>query len=61
MNKISILFIVLLLFLLDWAALHDILKGEPEPYEEIAMLLVSIFIFLIIFFKQKGGVKTPPF
>ncbi len=40
----SILFVAIGVFLLaiDWAALHDILKGEPDLSLEYGSLLVSL-------------------
>jgi hypothetical protein len=37
---------LLALLALDWAALHDIMKGEPDPHAEYAMLLVSLAAFV---------------
>ena len=37
--------VVLVLLALDWAALHDILKGEPNPYGEYGMLVFSAIVF----------------
>jgi len=33
--------VILLILALDWAALHDILRGEPNPVIEWIMLAVS--------------------
>ena len=41
--KLYIVAVVSLVFLaLDWAALHDILKGEPNISGELATLAVSL-------------------
>ena len=59
MKTILLIGIVVLLLALDWAALHDILKGEPNLYAEYGMILFSIIIFgVMIFiplFKSLGG------
>ena len=36
--------IVLLLLALDWAAIHDILKGEPNLYAEYGMIVFSVIV-----------------
>lgn len=36
----------LALLALDWAALHDILKGEPDARGEYAILLLSLAAFV---------------
>ena len=43
---------VALLLALDWAALHDILKGEPNLYAEYGMILFSIMVFGVLIFTQ---------
>lgn len=45
MKILLLIGMVLLLLALDWAALHDILKGEPNPYAEYGMILFSAMIF----------------
>jgi len=50
-RKCFVVGIVLLLLALDWAALHDILKGEPNPYLEYGMVVFSLVIFGIMFHK----------
>ncbi len=37
--------VVLVLLALDWATLHDILKGEPNLYGEYGMLVFSAIVF----------------
>lgn len=37
--------VIVILLALDWAALHDILKGEPNPYLEYGIVVFSIIIF----------------
>jgi len=50
MKTILLIGIVVLLLALDWAALHDILKGEPNLYAEYGMILFSIVIFGVMIF-----------
>ncbi len=46
--------IVVLLLALDWAALHDILKSEPDLYLEYAIVMFSMIVFgLMIFITLK--------
>lgn len=65
MKTILAIAMTMLLLALDWAALHDILKGEPDPYAEYIILLVSIMAFAVMAFigvrgrgKKVGG-HTP--
>jgi len=54
MRTILLLGLIALLLALDWAALHDILKGEPDPYMEYGMVLLSVAMFgLVIFIKLR--------
>jgi len=50
----TILLIGLVLFLLalDWAALDDILKGEPNVYAEYGMVALSIVVFMAMIFTR---------
>lgn len=50
MKTVLLMGIVVLLLALDWAALHDILKGEPNLYAEYGMIVFSIIIFGVIIF-----------
>lgn len=52
MKKIIINTSVLVIILLDWAALHDILKGEPNPYGEYLVLIISILAFFYVGLKS---------
>jgi len=41
--------------MITWAALHDITKGEEDPYGEVAFLsisAISFIIVLILYFKK---------
>ena len=40
---------VVILLALDWAALHDILKGEPDLSSEYAVVVSSALIFGAMF------------
>jgi len=54
LQKIFLWPIVLIILALDWGALHDILKGEPNPYLEYGVLILSIFVFgRILWYKMK--------
>ncbi len=50
MKTILLIGIVVLLLALDWAALHDIMKGEPNLYAEYGMILFSMIIFGVMIF-----------
>ena len=41
----------LVLLTLDWAALHDIIKGEQDVWLEWLYVLVSITLLVIIIYK----------
>lgn len=44
-KRVVIAMLVLILLALDWAALHDILKGEADVSLEYGMVLVSVLVF----------------
>ena len=50
MRTVLLIGTIVLLLLLDWAALHDILKGEPNLYAEYGMILFSIIVFGVMIF-----------
>ena len=50
MKTLLLIGIVVLLLALDWAALHDIMKGEPNLYAEYGMILFSMIIFGVMIF-----------
>ena len=60
-KKIIIGIVIAVLLALDWAALHDIIKGgEPNYWGEYAMLGFSIIVFItiaLIGFKQTKSVN----
>ena len=45
---IKVLFAAFLILVLaaDWAALHDIIKGEPEVWQESLFVLASALLFM---------------
>ena len=45
MKALLLIAVVLVLLALDWAALHDISKGEPNLYGEYGMLVFSAIVF----------------
>ena len=57
MKKVFIAIVTIVLLVLDWAALSDILKGEPNVNAEYVTLIGSVVILLVMLsytFKQKG-------
>jgi len=58
MKTVLLMGLVVLLLALDWAALHDILKGEPNLYAEYGTILFSTIIFgVMIFIGLRGRNK----
>ncbi len=61
MKTVLLIGVVVLLLALDWAALHDILKGEPNLYAEYVVLLFSTIVFGVMIFIglrcRKGGAR----
>ena len=53
MKKLIIILILLIFLSLDWAALHDIVKGEPDLYGEYGVLAFSSLIFATIIFMRR--------
>lgn len=48
-NKIFLWIIIVIFLLLDWAALHDISKGnQPDYWGEYAILAMSVIVFITI-------------
>lgn len=45
MRKILFVVFILLVLAVDWAALHDIIKGEPDPWMEWTFVLCSAVLF----------------
>ncbi len=55
-------FLVLLVLGMDWAALHDILKGEADVWLEWTFLIASLPLLMIYFYKlwRRGQPKPAP-
>lgn len=50
-RKSAYAFAILLFLLLDWAALHDIIKGEQNTFAEYSMLVISIIVIPLLIYK----------
>jgi hypothetical protein len=64
MKSFLLIAIVLLLLALDWAASHDILKGEASLYGEYGIVSFSVMAFGVLFLVRltgltRRGAKTP--
>jgi len=57
MKKTVLAATALVIFTLDWAALHDIAKGEPNCCGEYALLVFSLFLLgaIIFFYRRVRG------
>jgi hypothetical protein len=51
--NIILTIIILALIALDALAIHDIFVGEPDVMYELAMILVSILVFVAIYYYVK--------
>lgn len=51
MKKTGIVAGVLLLLALDWAALHDILKGEANTTVEYTFIAFSLGVFFFLYLR----------
>jgi len=50
-KKIISIIIITALFILDWLALHDIIKNnQPNYWAEYVMLIISVTVFITITF-----------
>jgi 4-amino-4-deoxy-L-arabinose transferase-like glycosyltransferase len=47
-NRILLVAILLVLLALDWAALHDILRGEPNQWMEWAVVALSAAVVALL-------------
>jgi hypothetical protein len=47
-NRILLVAILLVLLALDWAALHDILRGEPNLWMEWAVVALSAAVVALL-------------
>ena len=54
--------LVLLVLGMDWAALHDILKGEADVWLEWVFLIASLPLLIIYFYKlwRRGQPRQTP-
>ncbi|MFZ5902846.1 MAG: hypothetical protein ACOYZ8_04780 [Chloroflexota bacterium] len=48
MRKILTVLFVLAVLALNWAALHDIIKGEPDPRLEWTIVIASLAFLLAV-------------
>jgi uncharacterized membrane protein len=47
MRRILVALFVLVVLALNWAALHDIIKGEPNPWMEWTIVIASLMLLLV--------------
>jgi uncharacterized membrane protein len=47
MRRILAALFVLVVLALNWAALHDIIKGEPNPWMEWTIVIASLMLLLV--------------
>jgi hypothetical protein len=47
MRKLFVALFVLALLALNWAALHDILKGEPDVWMEWSIVALSVLLLVV--------------
>jgi uncharacterized membrane protein YdcZ (DUF606 family) len=52
MRKLLIAVSVLALLALNWAALHDILKGEQNVWMEWSFVLGSVLLLIIVLIRK---------
>ena len=58
MKALLLIAVVLILFALDRAALHDILKGKPDLYGNSQMLVFGLILFgLLISVRPRRKIK----
>lgn len=59
MKRLALTLFVLVLLALDWAALHDILKGnEPNNYSEYTTLAASALILAALAWRWRRSVPA---
>jgi hypothetical protein len=51
-NRFLLVAVLLVLLVLDWAALHDILKGEPNVWMEWAVVALSAVVVALLAIQQ---------
>jgi hypothetical protein len=49
-KKLPVVLVVIILLILDWAALHDIIKGETNQTLEYITMAFSLVVFVMLFF-----------
>ncbi len=59
MKLLLVFLTALMLAALDWAALHDILKGEPDVSNEYAIVALSVVAFIALFLFWRKHRKQP--
>ena len=60
LKKLWIGLVVMVVLALDWAALHDILAGEPDTWMEWGFLAASLLLFAFYFLRKRRGTDTHP-
>lgn len=60
MKRMAIFAVVVGLLLLDWAALHDVLRGEPDVWQEWAILGLSAVAYALLLWKARALRRAPP-
>lgn len=60
MKKIFLKLLTIFIILLDWAALHDIIKGnEPNYFGEYSVIILSVLYFAaLVYFWLKNKAKA---
>lgn len=58
MRKVLIALFVLLVLALNWAALHDILKGEANVWAEWAFVIVSVLLLAVYLIRKMREAKS---
>lgn len=59
MRKIGIGLFILFVLAVDWAALHDIIKGEPDPRIEWAFVLASVALLAAFIYRKLLEARKP--
>ena len=52
MRKIGTILFILLMLVLDWAALHDILKGESDVLLEWSFVIGSVLLLIVLLIRR---------
>ena len=48
MKNAAVKILIIVLIVLDWAAIHDIIKGEPNLTLEYSIIVISILVILAL-------------